>query len=127
MHEKSGLKGVTSHGLELGDARFGASAVQNGEGLATSNRRHYPQRIMRTMGTQTRTAIALPRWLTALLGGLPGLALVTTLLVMGLTGRHHLFNLSTRDTVLVAGIGSVLIGLVLSLTIVCMILIRSMR
>ena len=82
---------------------------------------------MRTMGTQTRTAIALPRWLTALLGGLPGLALVATLLVMGLTGRHHLFNLSTRDTVLVAGIGSVLIGLVLSLTIVCMILIRSMR
>jgi len=79
------------------------------------------------MGTQNRTAIALPRWLTALLGGLPGLALVTTLLVMGLTGRHHLFNLSTRDTVLVAGIGSVLIGLVLSLTIVCMILIRSMR
>jgi len=46
---------------------------------------------------------------------------------MGLTGRHHLFNLSTRDTVLVAGIGSVLIGLVLSLTIVCIILIRSMR
>ena len=60
-------------------------------------------------------------------GSLPGLALVATLLVMGLTGRHDLFNLSTRDTVLVAGIGSVLIGLVLSLTIVCIILIRSMR
>ena len=31
-----------SHGLELGDALIGASAVQYGERLATFNRRHYP-------------------------------------------------------------------------------------
>jgi predicted nucleic acid-binding protein len=31
-----------SHGVELGDALIGASAVQYGEGLATFNRRHYP-------------------------------------------------------------------------------------
>jgi len=82
---------------------------------------------MRTMSTQNRNAKALPRWLSGLLGGIPGLAVVATLLVMGLTGHHHLFNLSTRDSFLVAGIGSVLIGLVLSLFIICMILIRSMR
>jgi predicted nucleic acid-binding protein len=31
-----------SHGLELGDALIGASAVQYAERLATFNRRHYP-------------------------------------------------------------------------------------
>ena len=31
-----------SHGLELGDALIGASAVQYGERLAMFNRRHYP-------------------------------------------------------------------------------------
>jgi predicted nucleic acid-binding protein len=31
-----------SHGLELGDALIGASAVQYGERLATFDRRHYP-------------------------------------------------------------------------------------
>ena len=31
-----------SHGLELGDALIGASAVQYGERLATFNRGHYP-------------------------------------------------------------------------------------
>ena len=82
---------------------------------------------MRTIGIQNRKAKALRPWLSGLLGGLPGLALVATLLVMGLTGRHHLLSLSTRESFLVASIGSVLIGLVLSLSILCIILIRRMR
>jgi len=49
------------------------------------------------------------------------------LLVMGFTGPNRIFNLSTRDSFLIAGIGSVLIGLVLSLSILCVILLRAMR
>jgi hypothetical protein len=66
-------------------------------------------------------------WVSGLLGGLPGLAAVATLVVMSFTGRNQIFNLSPRDSYLVAGIGSVLIGMVLSLSVLCIILIRAMR
>jgi len=82
---------------------------------------------MRTMATQNRNGKALPRWVSGLLGGLPGLAVVATLLVMSFTGRNQIFNLSPRNSFLVAVIGSVLLGLVLSLSILCIILIRAAR
>jgi branched-subunit amino acid transport protein len=82
---------------------------------------------MRTMATQNRVRKALPRWVSGILGGLPGLAAVLTLVVMNFTGRNQIFNLSARDSYLVAGIGSVLVGTVLSLSVLCIILIGRLR
>jgi hypothetical protein len=95
--------------------------------LETGRRADLSELIMRAMGSQDRMNKAVPRWLWGLLGGLPGLAVVAMLLVMGFTGPNRIFNLSTRDSFLIAGIGSVLIGLVLSLSILCVILLRAMR
>jgi len=70
----------------------------------------------------------LPRWATFLVSGLPaGGTAATFILVSLLDVRIKLFNLSPRDTGLVAGIGLVLIFTVLALLIYCIALMRALR
>ena len=70
----------------------------------------------------------LPRWAMLLVSGLPaGGTAVTFILASLLDVRIKLFNLSPRDSDLVAGIGLVLLFTVLALLIDCIALMRALR
>lgn len=69
----------------------------------------------------------LPRWAWFL----PGLGWTATLVLLyvlnGRTGQIHLFNLSPKDSFLVAWIGDVLVWTVIGLLIYCIALMRALR
>jgi uncharacterized integral membrane protein len=73
----------------------------------------------------------LPRWATILLGALPGGGTTATLVVLAVinsrNGRIQLFNLSPKDTFLVAVLGAVLVSSILGLLIYCIALMRALR
>ena len=67
----------------------------------------------------------MPRWLSALLGGLPGLFGAGTFLTMSITDHRQFLDLSARDSFLVAGVVSILVATVVSLSILCIVLLRA--
>jgi len=70
----------------------------------------------------------LPRWALFLVTALPGLATAVLFLLLGLTDHlPQIFNLSIRDSMLVLGIGSVLVFTIVSLTILSLVLSRALR
>ena len=73
----------------------------------------------------------LPRWAMFLITMLPAAGMAATLVLLdvlnGGFGRIRLFNLSPKDTYLVAVIGSVLVSTILALLIVCIALMRALR
>jgi hypothetical protein len=74
------------------------------------------------------TSKVLPRWVTALVGGLPGLGAVAAFLLLYITDlRLRVFNLSPKDSFLVVGVAGVLVGTILALLIVCIALMRALR
>jgi uncharacterized integral membrane protein len=90
------------------------------------------RRIIRAMRRSDPTNNVLPRWATILLlPALPGGGAVATLLLLAVinsrSGRVQLFNLSPKDTYLVAVIGAVLIFTISGLLIYCVALMRALR
>jgi hypothetical protein len=73
----------------------------------------------------------MPRWAVFLVTVLPGLATTATLVLLyvlnGRTGRMPLFNLSAKDSYLVAVVGAVLVSTVVALLIYCIALMRALR
>jgi uncharacterized protein (DUF3084 family) len=73
----------------------------------------------------------LPRWAMFLVVALPGVGTAATLVLLNVLdggfGRIRLFNLSPKDTYLVAVIGAVLVSTVLGLLIYCLALMRALR
>jgi hypothetical protein len=70
----------------------------------------------------------VPRWVTILLPALPSGGTTATLaLLYLLNGRIQLFNLSPKDSFLVAAIGTILVFTVLGLLIYCIALMRALR
>jgi hypothetical protein len=74
----------------------------------------------------------LPRWAAIiLLPALPGGGAIATLVLLAFlnsrNGRVQLFNLSPKDTYLVAVIGAVLVFTILGLMIYCIALMRALR
>ena len=70
----------------------------------------------------------VPRWITVLVSVLPaGGPSATFLALFILNVRPRLFNLSPKDSFLVAGIGLILLFTVLALLILCLALMGALR
>ena len=82
--------------------------------------------IIREMGRPDPINKAIPRWLTVLVAALPAGGTGVALLLAGILGvQIRVFNLSPRDSGLVAGIGLILVFTVLALLILCIALMRA--
>jgi len=70
----------------------------------------------------------MPRWVMLLVSVLPAGGTAITFILASLLDVHiKLFNLSPRDTALVAGLGLILVFTVAGLLIYCIALIRALR
>jgi hypothetical protein len=83
---------------------------------------------MRPMETRMPTVQVLPRWLSGVVGGLPAGAFAACLIVISVIGgTPRIFGMTPRDNLLVIGLGAVLIGLVISLLIICVAQARALK
>jgi hypothetical protein len=80
------------------------------------------------METPMPTVRVLPRWLGGVVGGLPAAVVAACLIVISaIGGTPRIFGMTPRDSLLVIGLGAVLIGLVISLLIVCVAQARALK
>jgi len=86
------------------------------------------RRIIRTMTGYDPMNNVVPRWVLLLVSVLPAGGTAVTFILASLLDVHiKLFNLSPRDTGLVAGLGLILVFTILALLIYCIALIRALR
>lgn len=69
---------------------------------------------------------AIPRWVAVLVGALPGLGWIASL-VLVYALRVRVLNLSLRDSLLIVSIGGILASSILALLIICIALMRALR
>ncbi len=71
---------------------------------------------------------AVPRWITILVSALPAGGTAATLFLLFLLNvRVQIFNLSPKDSFLMASLGALLVFTVLALLILCLALMRALR
>jgi hypothetical protein len=70
----------------------------------------------------------LPRWLSGVVGGLPaGVAAASWIVIGVIGGPPRIFGMTPKDSELVVGLGALLIGLVISLLILCVAQARALK